>query len=259
MDERLLAHLPRSALHRDRRGQAGLRARLSAIWRAACDPDRKRRVVRDAGHPWLVLSQRVVDAPWHRAPAHSSGAAAGERRARAHAPPMHRTLKRRAIKPVQRSCASQQRHFYAFRHEYNPVRPHEALQLETPATRCWAALLQQIFEVDPLACPTCRGPMRIIAFITHASVIHQILAHHRSRAAHAAYAGARSGPTATFGGPGRHPPSHGDRRSHGAHGARARRRARCRPSRGAGESGNCAVSSTDSQPTLIGIPIPRRV
>jgi len=39
----------------------------------------------------------------------------------------------------------------------------------TEATRRWAALLQQIFEVDPLACPPCRGPMRIIAFITLSS------------------------------------------------------------------------------------------
>ena len=37
-----------------------------------------------------------------------------------------------------------------------------------------AALLQQIFEVDPLACPTCGGPMRVVAFITQASVIDQI-------------------------------------------------------------------------------------
>ena len=39
------------------------------------------------------------------------------------------------------------------------------------------------FEVDPLACPTCRGPMRIIACITQASVIDQILAPLRARAA----------------------------------------------------------------------------
>jgi hypothetical protein len=43
------------------------------------------------------------------------------------------------------------------------------------ASRRWVALLQQIFEVDPLASPTCHGAMRIVAFITHASVIHQIL------------------------------------------------------------------------------------
>jgi hypothetical protein len=52
----------------------------------------------------------------------------------------------------------------------------------TEAKRRWAALLQQIFEVDPLSCPTCRGPMRIIAFITQTSVIDQILTHLRTRA-----------------------------------------------------------------------------
>ena len=52
-----------------------------------------------------------------------------------------------------------------------------------------AALLQQIFEVDPLACPTCHGAMRLVAFITHASVIHQILTHLRTRAAHAPHPG----------------------------------------------------------------------
>jgi len=31
----------------------------------------------------------------------------------------------------------------------------------TEATHRWAALLQQIFEVDPLACPTCHGAMRL--------------------------------------------------------------------------------------------------
>lgn len=62
------------------------------------------------------------------------------------------------------------------------------------ASRRWAALLQQIFEVDPLACPTCRGPMRILAFITQTAVIDQILTHLRARAAPAAHA-ARSPPS----------------------------------------------------------------
>jgi len=48
---------------------------------------------------------------------------------------MHRTLKRCAVKPVQRTCAAQQKQFDAFRREYNTDRPHEALQLETPANR----------------------------------------------------------------------------------------------------------------------------
>jgi hypothetical protein len=65
----------------------------------------------------------------------------------------------------------------------------------TEATRRWAVLLQQIFEVDPLACPTCRGAMRIVAFITQPSVIDQILIHLCTRAAHAAHADARSPPS----------------------------------------------------------------
>ena len=58
-----------------------------------------------------------------------------------------------------------------------------------------AALLQQIFEVDPLACPTCHGAMRVVAYITQTSVIDQILTHLRTRAAHATHAGARSPPS----------------------------------------------------------------
>ena len=53
----------------------------------------------------------------------------------------------------------------------------------------WAELLRRIFEVDPLACPWCRGLMRIVAVITDPAVITRILAHrarvrdspHRSR------------------------------------------------------------------------------
>ncbi len=62
----------------------------------------------------------------------------------------------------------------------------------TEATRRWAALLQQIFEVDPLACPSCHGAMRIVAFITQTSVIDQILTHLRTRASREAHAGPRS-------------------------------------------------------------------
>jgi hypothetical protein len=58
-----------------------------------------------------------------------------------------------------------------------------------------ATLLQQIFEVDPLACPTCHGPMRVVACMTQASVIDQILTHRRTRAAREAHAGPRSPPS----------------------------------------------------------------
>ncbi|MBK6458012.1 MAG: transposase [Gemmatimonadetes bacterium] len=65
----------------------------------------------------------------------------------------------------------------------------------TEVARRWALLLQQIFEVDPLACPTCRGAMRVVAFITQSSVIDQILTHLRTRAVPAPHPGARSPPS----------------------------------------------------------------
>lgn len=41
----------------------------------------------------------------------------------------------------------------------------------------WARLIQKIYEVDPLVCPYCKGPMRIISFIEDPSVILEILTH----------------------------------------------------------------------------------
>lgn len=46
---------------------------------------------------------------------------------------MHRTLKAEATDPPQMYLAQQQRTFDSFRAEYNQVRPHEALGLQTPA------------------------------------------------------------------------------------------------------------------------------
>jgi hypothetical protein len=65
----------------------------------------------------------------------------------------------------------------------------------TEASRRWSIPLQQIFEVDPLACPSCHVAMRIVAFITQPSVIDQILTHLRTRAAREAHAAARSPPS----------------------------------------------------------------
>lgn len=48
---------------------------------------------------------------------------------------MHRTLKEAATKPAERSLAAQQKRFDCFVHEFNHVRPHQALRQETPATR----------------------------------------------------------------------------------------------------------------------------
>jgi putative transposase len=47
---------------------------------------------------------------------------------------MHRTLKAATARPPAASHRAQQRRFDAFRHEYNEVRPHQALSGETPAS-----------------------------------------------------------------------------------------------------------------------------
>jgi transposase InsO family protein len=46
---------------------------------------------------------------------------------------MHLTLKRETASPPERNLLAQQRRFDAFRREYNEIRPHEALGMETPA------------------------------------------------------------------------------------------------------------------------------
>ena len=41
----------------------------------------------------------------------------------------------------------------------------------------WARLLARIYEIQPLTCPRCHGPMRLIAFLTEPPSIRMILAH----------------------------------------------------------------------------------
>ena len=48
---------------------------------------------------------------------------------------MHRVLKAKATKPAAANAQLQQRVFNTFVHTYNEVRPHEALNDETPASR----------------------------------------------------------------------------------------------------------------------------
>ena len=47
---------------------------------------------------------------------------------------MHRTLKAEATRPAAANLVKQQRLFDGFRREYNQVRPHEGIGLETPAS-----------------------------------------------------------------------------------------------------------------------------
>jgi hypothetical protein len=43
--------------------------------------------------------------------------------------------------------------------------------------RNWARLIQKIYQVDPLLCPKCQGPMKVISFIEDNALIKKILVH----------------------------------------------------------------------------------
>lgn len=43
--------------------------------------------------------------------------------------------------------------------------------------RSWARLIKKMYEADPLICPRCRGPLKIISLIDSAPVIERILRH----------------------------------------------------------------------------------
>jgi len=43
--------------------------------------------------------------------------------------------------------------------------------------RSWARLIKRVYEADPLVCPRCFGPLKIISLIGDAPVIDKILRH----------------------------------------------------------------------------------
>ena len=67
---------------------------------------------------------------------------------------MHRTLKEEVAFPPSRNEAAQQRALNRFREVYNEVRPHHALQLETPATHYSTSVRRYPAELrDPIYPP----------------------------------------------------------------------------------------------------------
>ena len=52
-----------------------------------------------------------------------------------------------------------------------------AQEIAARARSTWARLIQKVYEVDPLECPRCKAPMRVIALIGEADVIQRILKH----------------------------------------------------------------------------------
>ena len=45
------------------------------------------------------------------------------------------------------------------------------------AKATWARLIRKVYEADPLVCPKCKGPMRVIALIDDPGVVRRILEH----------------------------------------------------------------------------------
>jgi hypothetical protein len=56
---------------------------------------------------------------------------------------------------------------------YEPVEPQAPLSTR----RNWARLLAAVWGADPLECPRCRGPMKIVGAITDPVVVRKILLH----------------------------------------------------------------------------------
>jgi hypothetical protein len=50
-------------------------------------------------------------------------------------------------------------------------------EFATRAKAAWARLIRKVYEADPLVCPKCKGPMRVIALIDDPAVIRHILEH----------------------------------------------------------------------------------
>lgn len=67
---------------------------------------------------------------------------------------MHRTLKAETTRPPSNSRIAQQRRFDRFRQEFNVERPHEALQMQTPASLYSASPRTMPDKLPPLEYPS---------------------------------------------------------------------------------------------------------
>jgi putative transposase len=66
---------------------------------------------------------------------------------------MHRTLKAETTRPPANSCRGQQRKFDRFRQEFNFERPHEALDMQTPASVYKSSPREMPNKLPPLEYP----------------------------------------------------------------------------------------------------------
>jgi len=66
---------------------------------------------------------------------------------------MHRTLKAETTRPPANTCRGQQRKFDRFQHEFNFERPHEALDMQTPASCYDSSPREMPNQIPPLEYP----------------------------------------------------------------------------------------------------------
>ncbi len=66
---------------------------------------------------------------------------------------MHRTLKAETTRPAAGSLTAQQRKFNAFREEFNHERPHEALDMQTPASLYRPSIREMPEKLPPFEYP----------------------------------------------------------------------------------------------------------
>ena len=79
------------------------------------------------------------------------------------------------------------RYYAHYSHRARGARKKRAAPASTPAvlplpddqhrkaSRAWASLIKRVFEVEPLLCPKCGGPMRIKSFITDPHQVKRLL------------------------------------------------------------------------------------
>jgi transposase InsO family protein len=97
---------------------------------------------------------------------------------------MHRTLKSETARPPAADLRRQQERFVAFRQEYNELRPHEAIAMQTPAS-LWAPSSRTMPDRTPE--PEYPGHMEVrtvsksgeIKFLGYFPFVSMVLAHER--------------------------------------------------------------------------------
>ena len=108
-----------------------------------------------------------------------------------HVPPKHKLLGNPSDCSVlwavlQQNEGEGQQGWTLVKFGYNPAPAHERAQnkdsnteMETVSSKAsrqsWSRLIQKVYEVDPMVCPKCNHPLKVIAVITDLHVVSKIL------------------------------------------------------------------------------------